>query len=87
MSLTSIAVISGGLLLFSLVSGRLRGTMLTPPLIFVLFGFAIGGAGFGVADVNPGHSTIHLIAELTLILVLFSDAAWRRPRSSIATSS
>ncbi len=75
MSLVSIAVIAGGLLLFSLVSGRLRGTMVTPPLVFVLFGFAIGGEGLSIAEVNPEHSTIHLIAELTLILVLFSDAA------------
>lgn len=75
MSLTSIGVIAGGLLLFSLVSGRLQGTIVTPPLIFVLFGFAIGGAGLGIADIEPNHSTIHLVAELTLILVLFSDAA------------
>ena len=75
MRLVSIAVIAGGLLLFSLVSGRLRGTMVTPPLVFVLFGFAIGGEGLSIAEVNPEHSTIHLIAELTLILVLFSDAA------------
>ena len=75
MSLISIAVITVGLLLFSLVSGRLRGTMATPPLVFVPLGFAIGGEGLSIAEVNPEHSTIHLIAELTLILVLFSDAA------------
>jgi NhaP-type Na+/H+ or K+/H+ antiporter len=75
MGVTSIAVVAGGLLLFSLVSGRLQGTIVTPPLIFVLFGFAIGGGGFGIAELDPKHSTIHLIAELTLILVLFSDAA------------
>ena len=75
MSLISIAVIAGGLLVFSLVSGRLRGTMITPPLVFVMFGFVIGGEGLSIAEVNPEHSTIHLIAELTLILVLFSDAA------------
>ena len=73
--MTSIAIIIGGLLTFSLVSGRLQGTVLTPPLIFVLFGLAIGAGGLGVLDVNPEHGTIHLVAEVTLILVLFSDAA------------
>ncbi len=29
----------------------------------------------GIANVDPGHGAIHVIAELTLILVLFSDAA------------
>jgi len=49
--------------------------MITPPLVFVMFGFVIGGEGLSIAEVNPEHSTIHLVAELTLILVLFSDAA------------
>ena len=75
MDLTSVAVITCGLLVFSLISGRLRGTVITPPLVFIFFGFLIGADGFGVAHVNPEHGTIHLIAELTLILVLFADAA------------
>ena len=29
----------------------------------------------GIANVDPGHGAVHVIAELTLILVLFSDAA------------
>jgi len=74
-SLTSIAIIAGGLLLFSLVSGRLQGTIITPPLVFMLFGFAIGSDGLGIAKLGPDHATIHLIAEFTLIVVLFSDAA------------
>lgn len=71
----SIALISGGLLAFALGSGRLRGTVVTPPMIFIAFGFVIGRGVLGVADVQPAHGTIHLIAEITLILVLFSDAA------------
>lgn len=75
MDLTSIAVIAGGLLAFSLASGRLEGTVVTPPMVFILFGFLAGAEGLAIANVNPDHSTIHLIAELTLILVLFTDAA------------
>lgn len=74
MDLISIAIVAGGLLAYALVSGRLDNTVLTPSLLFVAFGFAIGAGGFGVAEVDPGHGVIHLIAELTLILVLFSDA-------------
>jgi NhaP-type Na+/H+ or K+/H+ antiporter len=75
MDLLSLAMITGGLLLYSLISGRLQGTIVTAPLVFIIFGFAIGGGGFNVAHVNVEHSAIHVVAELTLILVLFTDAA------------
>ncbi|NOX52309.1 MAG: hypothetical protein GXP16_17505 [Gammaproteobacteria bacterium] len=83
MDLSSVGLIAVGLLAFSLLSGRLRGTVLTAPLVFVVFGYAIGVGGFGVAEIDPGHGVIQLIAEVTLILVLFSDAArmdWMRLR-------
>lgn len=75
MDLVSIALISAALLGFSLISSRLQGTVITPPLFFVVFGYLIGHGGLGLADVHPGHGAIHVIAEVTLILVLFSDAA------------
>lgn len=75
MDLLSIAVVTAGLLAFSLISGRLQGTVVTAPLVFIVFGFAIGSGGLGIAHVDPGHAGIHLIAEFTLILVLFTDAA------------
>ncbi len=75
MALTSIAVITGALLVFSLISGRLQGTVVTPPLVFIAFGFLVGGGGLGITNIDPGHSAIQFIAEFTLILVLFTDAA------------
>ena len=75
MDALSLAIIAGGLLMYSLISGRLQGTVITAPLVFIVFGFSIGKGGFDMADVDAGNSVIHFIAELTLILVLFSDAA------------
>jgi len=75
MDALSLAIIPGGLLIFSLISGRLQGTVVTAPLVFIIFGLVIGSGGLNVADVDPGHSVIHFIAEFTLILVLFADAA------------
>ena len=49
--------------------------MLTAPLLFVAFGFVIGPGGIGLANIDVGHSAIHVIAEFTLILILFTDAA------------
>lgn len=75
MDFVTIAIIGSLFLAFALVSGRLEGTVVTAPLIFVAFGFLAGSGGFGFAPVNIEHSAVHIIAELTLILVLFSDAS------------
>ena len=70
-----IALIAGSLLTYSLLSGRLSGTVLTAPLIFVAIGFIIGPAGLSIAHIEADNSAIDVVAELTLILVLFTDAA------------
>ena len=75
MGVEAIALVALAFFLYALVSGRLDGTMLTAPLIFVVVGFLVGAGGFGILQVDAGHSTLHIVAELTLILVLFSDAA------------
>ena len=62
-------------LAYSLVSGRLEGSVFTAPMVFVAFGLLAGSGAIAVAPVNVEHSVVHLIAELTLILVLFADAA------------
>ena len=75
MDLTTAAIVLLGLLLYSLISRRLEGTPITPPMVFILFGLVIGPGVLAVAHVDPGHDGIHLIAEVTLVLVLFTDAA------------
>jgi NhaP-type Na+/H+ or K+/H+ antiporter len=75
MDLLSLTIITSGLLLFALISGRLQGTMITAPLVFVVYGLIVGAGGLDIANLDVGHSTIHVVAELTLILVLFTDAA------------
>ncbi len=75
MPLSTIAFTAAALLAWSLVSRRLDGTPVTPPLLFVALGLLAGAGGLGFAAYDIEHSAIHLIAEITLILVLFSDAA------------
>ena len=60
---------------YSLVSERFKGSMLTPPMIFAVFGLIIGAQGIGLLHIDLNNRSIHLLAEITLILVLFSDAA------------
>ena len=75
MELTGIIVVLAGILVFGLFSKKLEGTPITLPIVFTGFGWLIGTAGLGLTDIDPSHGVIHIIAELTLILVLFSDAA------------
>ncbi len=73
---TTIVVVAGLVLAYALVSRRLSASVLTPPLAFVAAGMLLGdgGLGLGLLDADPGHGAINTIAEITLILVLFSDA-------------
>ncbi len=75
MDVVSLTVIAGGLLIYSLVSGRLQGTIITAPLVFIVFGFVVGEGWLDLVKIDISHSAVHFIAELTLLLVLFADAA------------
>ena len=75
MDLAGIAVVAGGVVLFTLVSGRLQDSILTGPMLFAAFGFVAGDAVLGAIHVDFGHAFVHGLAEITLVFVLFSDAA------------
>ena len=75
MELVALAAVAVAFLGYAVVSGKLEGTVLTAPLLFAGFGFLIGGGGLDIAEADLGHSFLHIVAELTLILVLFADAA------------
>src|ERR687897_2310716 len=60
---------------FGLVSRRLEGTVLTPPIVFVAAGFVFGPAGLGLVDFTLDDHTVLLLGEITLAIVLFTDAA------------
>jgi sodium/hydrogen antiporter len=69
------AAIAAGIIVYALFARRLQNTVITPPLVFAVFGLIIGESVLGWADLKFDNAFIHGLAELTLILVLFSDAA------------
>ena len=69
------ALIASAVLAFGLVSRRIEGSVLTPPLAFVALGMVLAPGGLGVLEIEIGEGLAHLLAEFTLILVLFGDAA------------
>ena len=68
-------ILAVGLIAFGLVSARLSNTVLTAPILFVAFGIVTGPLGLHLVDVDFSGKTIELIAEITLVLVLYTDAA------------
>ena len=60
---------------FGLVSKKLSTAMVTPPMVFVLAGFILSAPVLGFLDVEVEQHLLKLLLEVTLVLVLFSDAA------------
>ena len=75
MSHVSILIILLAFLAYGLLSQRLQATVLTGPMLFAGLGLAVGPVGADLVPFQITSSTIHALAEITLILVLFSDAA------------
>src|SRR5918995_6577856 len=73
---------------FALLSRRVEGTVVTGPMVFVAAGLICGWTGlleFGSAAHSGDHAAareiVFLVAELALVLLLFTDAARIDPRA------
>ena len=60
--------------LYALFSQRLSRTIVTGPMVFVTAGLIVGSDGLGAIDVEPKSEAVTLLLEVTLAIVLFSDA-------------
>jgi len=60
---------------FALISKRIQGSFLTPPILFTLAGLILSHLLMETAGFSYNHGGLHLIAELTLILVLAADSS------------
>jgi NhaP-type Na+/H+ or K+/H+ antiporter len=61
--------------LFTLISKRIEKTILTAPIIFTLAGIGVYLTSPGLAELEIHNNIVLLIAELTLALLLFTDAS------------
>ncbi len=73
-----IAFFSLFVFLYLLVSARLEKTLISGALLFVLVGWLVGPRGLQWLDFPVEAEGLSLLAELTLAVVLFSDAAHAR---------
>lgn len=68
-------VIGASVVGYGLVSNRIERTAITPPMMFTLAGLLVGPLGFALAAPEIGNAAVHTLAEVTLMLILFTDAA------------
>jgi sodium/hydrogen antiporter len=86
----TLAILGSVLFAFALCARRVEGTVLTAPMVFVSAGLLAGWTGLldlGSAAEHAGaapdatHEVILVVAELALVLLLFTDAARIDPRA------
>ena len=70
-----VAMLAAFLLIYSAVAGRIERSWISGPIVFVAVGFILGPYGLGVFRLNITGEGLRLLAELTLAMVLFTDAA------------
>jgi len=58
---------------FTMIAKRLSTTILTAPMVFLAFGYAM--ASTGMIPVKESEALLHIVAEFALIILLFLDAA------------
>ena len=73
MDALEICIVAGLVVAFGLVSRRLEGSSITMPMVFVVAGIATQRAG--IVNVDIESESVALLAEVTLALILFSDAS------------
>lgn len=71
----NLALLAAFLLLYSLVANAVERTWISGPIIFTAFGLLIGPVGLDLLTLDIDGEVIGNLAEATLALVLFTDAA------------
>lgn len=69
------AMLAAFLLIYSAVAARIERSWVSGPIVFTAVGFLLGPDGLGVLRINISGEGLRLLAELTLAMVLFTDAA------------
>ena len=76
MNTEAIGAIAIFILAFGSISRRLEKSVITPPMAYVVYGLLISSAALGLLQsVSINNEVIRTLAEITLVIVLFTDAS------------
>ena len=68
-------IFSIAIFIYSLVSHRIEGSIITAPMIFVGIGLLVSPDGLDFISLGVNNQLVLVFAEIALVLILFSDAA------------
>jgi NhaP-type Na+/H+ or K+/H+ antiporter len=70
-----LAILSLFVFIYSMVAGRIERSVISGPMVFVVAGFLMGPYGLGWFKGDASSVNLRTLADLTLALILFIDAA------------
>lgn len=71
----TVLIVLGVVAIYALMARWIELSVITLPMIFTGLGIALGGTGLDLVPMGAGNEVIHAFVEITLVLVLFSDAS------------
>ena len=72
---TELGILALFVFFYSMVAGRIERSVISGPMVFVAAGFLMGPFGLGWFKGDAGSDNLRTLADLTLALILFIDAA------------
>lgn len=63
MTISTVLLIMMALVAYGLISRKLKGSILTGPLLFTIFGLIIGPAVLGLTSMQVSHGTLHTLEK------------------------
>ena len=69
------AILAAFVFIYGIIAERLERTLISGAIVFIVFGLVFGPFGLGILNFNVTSENLKLIVELTLALILFTDAA------------
>lgn len=70
-----LAILASFAFIYSIAAGRIEKTPFTGPIIFISFGILVGPLGLAWLNLEVSDTEMRVLADLTLAMVLFCDAA------------
>ncbi len=69
------AMLAVFIFVYGIIAERLERTLISGAIVYIVFGLVFGPSGLGILNFNVTSENLKLIVELTLALILFTDAA------------
>ncbi|WP_406610097.1 cation:proton antiporter [Agarivorans sp. JK6] len=71
----TLGILAAIVFLYTLVAKKVEDTIISGPMIYVALGLVLGAPGLGLIGTDASSADLRLLADITLALILFSDAA------------